>query len=247
MRLLCPKCGEPVQLGQTSCPCGEALDARSVFKRWLEGLGFRFNRATAVRCPACNATGSLKFGYCTGCGCNFTVAAAFAPILRRFERLVTNISPAKRRAFQWCFLLLSVGGFLTTLTAYENLQPQEWLATGLLSFLFLPVLLTLFFWLMPKPMLISLAQRTARKVKLALTFNYFTLLLWLQLTVTTWMAKAIILAGICGMTIVAFYMFLAYIWPIWLAMALFFEQQANAFDPTGFQGKRARTDNRRQV
>jgi len=242
-----------VTLGDKTCPhCHEPMDARSVFKSLWQKLGFKINRATAVRCPTCHAVGSLRRGYCVECGCNFTVAAALAPLLRGPRRLwdrhVSNAGPATKRKFQLGYLLFSLLAFLTLLAGFEKLQPGKWLGTSLLMVIFLPFFLLLFFWLMPRNLLVLAAHRTTRLVKLALVLNYFTLLFVLQLVVSTWVEKAVIVASQIVISIVAFYLLMEFVWPVWNALAQSFRQAAGPqeFDPSANQGRRAYTEDGRR-
>lgn len=254
MALLCSQCGEPVKAGDKTCPnpnCGEPLDVRSVFKRLLEQLGFRFARATAVRCPVCNVVGSLKVGYCYNCGCGFTLAAALAPLLRGPRRLWDRLTegadnPTKwtfRRYYFWFSLVL----FFATLSVYEKVQPEKGIATILLAVVYLPLLLVLGIWLKPRPKtpVPGAKKRTTPKItKLTLVFNYFTFLLVMELAMAAWLQKAIIIAIQCGVTVVAWFVFITFLWPVWTAMGIFFQQQSDdaQFDPTSYQGRRARSD-----
>jgi hypothetical protein len=253
MAFLCHVCGESVAFGDKVCPrCKEPLDAQSVFKSWWEKLGFKLKRATAVHCPTCNAIGSLQFGYCVKCGCNFTIGSALAPLLRgprRFwDRLVTNASPVAKRRFQLLYFFFSSAAFLTLLTVFEKLQPGKWLGTSLLVLIFLTFFLLLFFWLIPRHLLVLVARRTTRLVKLSLVANYFTLLLLIQLAVSTWVEKAVIVASQIVISIIAFYLLLEFVWPVWNALAESFRQAAGAqdFDPSAYQGRRAYSDDGRR-
>jgi hypothetical protein len=251
MTFLCAQCGKPVGRGDRVCPnpnCREPQDVRSVFKRWLEGMGIGVRRATAVRCPACNAVGSLEIGYCMKCGCNFTVAAAIAPLLRGprrlWDRWKNKFDSMSKQRFQRYFFWLSVFLFLAVLSIHEHFQPNKWGATALVAIIFLPLLLLLVLWLKPKRD--PRAPRPpplGRIVKLALVFNYFSVLLLIELLVGVWLEKAVIIAVQCVVTLVAFYCFATFFWPVWVALGEFFREQARAqFDPTSYQGRRARSD-----
>jgi hypothetical protein len=249
--LLCSQCGKPLKPGEQLCPnpnCREPQDVRSVFKRLLEKIGIGFNRATAVRCPVCDAVGSLKIGYCMRCGCGFTVGAAFAPLLRGprklWDKLKNKPDTVTKRRFQQFYFLLSVFLFLAVLSIYEHFQPHKWLAAGLFAVIFLPLLLVLILWLKPKRNPRAAPRPpTARIIKLSLVFNYFTTLLLLELVVGVWLEKAMIIAVQCVVTLVAFYCFVNFFWPVWIALGEAFRQQAQPdFDPTSYQGRRARTD-----
>lgn len=249
MSLLCSECDEPVKLGDKACSnCGEPLDVRSVFRRLLEKIGYGFNRATAVRCPVCNKVGSLKVGYCYKCGCNFTVAAAAAPLLRGsrklWDRLKNNPNEATKRKFQRYYFWSSALLLIVVLSIYESFQPHKWIATGLFAVIFLPLLLLLVLWLMPKRRPNAAPRRpTARIIKLSLVFNYFTFLMLLELAIAVWLEKAMIIAVQSVVTLVAFYSFKTFFWPVWTALGLFFREQTQApFDPTSYQGRRARSD-----
>jgi hypothetical protein len=236
-----------VQPGDRQCPhCHKPLDVASAFRRLWERLGFAFNRTTAVRCPKCNKTGSLKFGYCTGCGCNFTVASATEKLLlgprKIWDRNVTNATATTRRRFKWYYLLFSVVIFFTTLTAYTKFLPANWLGTALLTLLFLMLFLVLLFGLTPRQNLVAFARKTPPVIKLSLVFNYFTVLLLLQFAVSIWHAQAVIMAILCLMSWLGFYVFLVHVWPVWVAMGSFFQEPVYQFDPRDNQGRRAYRD-----
>lgn len=255
MNFLCPFCDKPTKLTGRVCSnpdCRKSLDVRSVFRRLWVQLGSSFRRATAVCCPACNATGSIKVGKCLNCGCDFTVAAALAPLLRGprrvWDRYVTNTTDGTKLVFQRGYFLVSLGVFAGTLVVMEDLQTGKWLVSSVLNVIFLTFLLLLFFWLIPRPLLMAAARCVSALVKLSLVLNYLTLLLLLQLAVSTWLWKAVILASQLVISVVSFHLLLAYVWPVWNAMAQSFRQAAEAyeFDPSNPQGRRAYTDDGRR-
>jgi hypothetical protein len=209
-------------------------------------------RATTVKCPACDATGSIKVGHCTVCGCNFTVAAALAPLLRGprrlWDRYVTDATDQTKQVWQRLHFLISLAAFVAMLMLLEDLQTGKWLVSSVLGVIFLTFLLLLFFWLVPRPLLVAAARCVSALVKLSLVLNYLTLLLLLQLAVSTWLWKAVILASQLVISVAAFHLLLSYVWPVWNAMAQSFRNAAEAyeFDPSNPQGRRAYTDDGRR-
>lgn len=150
--------------------------------------------------------------------------------------------------FQRGYFLVSLAVFFGMLLIMEDLQAGKWLLSSVLNVIFLTFLLLLFFWLIPRPLLVAAARCTSALVKLSLVLNYLTVLLLLQLAVSTWLWKAVILASQLVISVVAFHLLLAYVWPVWNAMAQSFREAAEAyeFDPSNPQGRRAYTDDGRR-
>lgn len=141
-----------------------------------------------------------------------------------------------------------MAAFVGALLIMEDVEAGKWLVSSALNVIFLTFLLLLFFWLIPRPLLVAAARCVSALVKLSLVLNYLTLLLLLQLAVSTWLWKAVILASQMVITVVSFHLLLAYVWPVWSAMAQSFRQAADVyeFDPSNPQGRRAYTDDGRR-
>jgi hypothetical protein len=247
MKLLCPVCGKEVAPGAKTCPtCREPADVYSLWKRLVNSFKFGFNRATAVRCPACGQPGSLKFGCCLRCGSDFSVAAALAPLLRKprkkWDDLVTHATPGTKRCFQLGYVLLSAILFWLSLGYSEKRHGTEWYLFAALSIVYVAFFTVFFFFLIPRSALVLFTKRTSRLSKLGLLFNYFTLLLFLNTALVTWKQRAYMLATLFGVSYIAFYIFLVWLYPVWTAMGSFFVEPDHAFDPTANQGRRARRD-----
>ncbi len=118
------------------------------------------------------------------------------------------------------------------------------LFTSLITMVYLAVLLLIFFWLTPKSKLILVAVASPPLIKLALVFNYVTLLLLLHMAVTAWFDKALVLAAMFIISAIAFHGFLQWLWPAFCLMGDFWGPNAGArfYNTTGAQGRRARYD-----
>ena len=125
---------------------------------------------------------------------------------------------------------------------FQKFLPENWLGTAVLTVLFLMLFLLLFFWLVPRAKLITFARVTSPIIKLALVLNYFTVLLVMQIVISIFPEKAWIVIMLCIISWCAFHGFLWLASNVWTAMGRYFEESANQFDPTAFQGRRARTD-----
>ncbi|MCX6917624.1 MAG: zinc ribbon domain-containing protein [Verrucomicrobia bacterium] len=249
MVFACPKCAQAVRLSQAACPaCGFSLTLGAVVAHYWSRLTHRVREQSAIRCPQCGQASPLASETCPHCHFEITVDstvnAVLEPPRRRWRLFVGNASPATRRRIQWAYLLSS-GLFIWWLLAYiEEHHPDHWVRHAMLSAVYCAVLAFIVLLLTPRKLLAAISQRTTALVKLALLLNYLSFVLLLQMWIGTWWVRAIILAGVFGVTWLAAWLLTSVILPMTNQVRGIYEPpNANSpFDPAAPQGRRGRYD-----
>jgi hypothetical protein len=244
MDFACPHdgCGQPVSLHDASCPhCHQPLTLGAILGLSLRGLWRGVRRQARVACPQCGQELGLSATTCPDCAAPVafedTLDRLLAPLRARWAAFKAGADPSRQRRVQWAHLILS-GLILWLLVSYvADHRAADWLWHLGLSAVYLAVLAFLTALIAPAG-LFRMISRWGWRVKIGLTFNYFTLLLVLQIFIGTFWKRAVTLALLFAVTYVAFLLLRWFLTPIGEAFA----SPSTQFDPAAPQGRRARYD-----
>jgi len=121
---------------------------------------------------------------------------------------------------------------------------ESWFAYAGLSMVYVVVFAVLARGIASRDVFILLPQRISRVTKLALVFNYLTLLLALQHFIGTWLLRSTMLACLFGITVLASWIARTCLSDFWENLGKFLAPPAAAVaqdhDPTRPQGRRAK-------
>jgi len=240
-----------VKASSTRCEnCNADIGVSGTAKRFLQGLWAGFHKVTAVNCPACNRECSpLERDYCIYCGCHFSFAFIFAPLLRPIRKKWDALR--KKRSFivtmQIAYVLASALAFWIML-GLGAAAKEEWVTCALLSAVYIAFLTLFLLWVVPQEHRAYFASRLSPVEKVGVLFNYFTLLLLLQFAIRTWKDRAVLLAAMFVASWAGFFALTVWIFPLWEALGEKFKEYGGGarpyFDPTAAQGRRAQYDRR---
>ena len=246
MDFACPyaNCGKPVSLRDASCPhCHEPLSVGAILRYQYRRLTGGVRRQARVACPKCRKPLPLSATVCPKCktpvAFDDAVDHVLNPIRAWWEAWKARAAadPARQRRVQWTHLFLS-GLLLWLLVSYvANHRAADWLWQLGLCAVYLAVIAFLTALIAPAGFFPMIA-RWGWRVKVGLTFNYFTLLLLLQMFIGAFWVRAVTLAVLFAVTYVAFLVLRWFLAP----MAQSFAPPSNRFEPTDPQGRRARYD-----
>lgn len=149
-------------------------------------------------------------------------------------------NPLKESAIQRWYLMVSAGLMWLALEISARSPEEEWSGRFVLSIVYLAALGLLVRLFIPRHLLVTVITRTTRTMKAAFVFNYFTILMVMQICIGTWRAQACALAGLFFSTWAA-WVLCVLMWPTTLSLyALFLDSPEKPFDPRDPQGRRAR-------
>ncbi len=236
MKIACPGCANEIDLRQDACPnCGFSLTLGKVVSHYWKYLCGRVREEAVVQCPKCHKAVPLNEKVCPDpdCATPITVEATLQPVRQQWQGFLNNASPTFIRYFQWCYLFVSALAVWCLLAYVEKHNAENWITHAFLSVLYLVVFAVIVVAVVPRHVLTSVSVRASGRMKFALICNYFAFLMVLQIMISAWLARAMMMAGFFGVTALA----------VWLFRALFSGQPSDrTFDPSTPQGRRGRYD-----
>ncbi len=244
MALACPQCGARCGWFDRACGvCGLALSVGAVTRFYLK----RARKTVAIECPCCRR-GAVPIGetVCPTCGAEPTfqdaVQATVDPPRRRLQRWFNFASPRTKRRVQWLYLLASafVLWWLTAYVAY--VRKGHWVGPAMLSILYVAAFGFFGSWLLPRRVLQGISRHATAKVKLALSLNFFSGMLLLQLAIGAWWAMATVQATLFLVLWLAAHLLNTYILPMAASTRAAFLGGDDSYDPTSSQGRNVRLD-----
>lgn len=174
------------------------------------------SKRLGISCPRCRGFIPAFQSTCPGCGSMLTVEGVFKasidPHRERFKEIVAP-TPTKRRIFQWVYLLGSALTFWITFGVLEHHYADRWILHALLSVVYLAVFLLVSRWVIPQKAFYFIARQASKPIKLGIVFNYLTGLFFLQMYLTAWWSRSLMLAGLFAATYFGAWLFWAYLWP----------------------------------
>lgn len=253
MKIRCPKCENAISHSEGVCSqCGFSLTVGSVFKHYAGQSKLWLGRATSIRCPECSTAMPLSSTTCPSCGLSITVEAATDPKKQAVLAYIKSISARAKLRLQLSYLLGSAVLLWWLLDYVFEKNGNMWFAHAALSFVLLAFFTLIFFWLVPRALLVRVAhggpkhKPFSRIIKLALVFNYLSTLLLIQLAIGAWPMRASILAVLFVGSFFAFSVLHTRILTVWGWMAeLFSVPQPPQYDPAAAQGRRVKIDEQR--
>jgi hypothetical protein len=227
--------------------CERRLTPKELIQFYLHRVRFRGQLKLLTECPTCEFVFPLPESKCPRCGLAFTLGAARSDALKRFgwcwRDFATHASVGQLRSFQRYFLLCSLLILFAAISCVSLFKSEEWSTLVFLSVIYLTVSGLMIKWFVPPHVLLLIAQRTSRRVKLAMVVNYLTILLAIQVCIGSWVAQATIVASLFGVTAISAWLLCRIAWPMSLeTYRLFFESVDTFFDPMKPQGRQAKSD-----
>jgi len=142
------------------------------------------------------------------------------------------------------YLLFSVVLFWVAVGWVEKRFAYTWILNALVSIFYLPVIAMLARWITTPDFLTLFPRRLYPSTKLALFFNYLTLVLGVQIFIGTWWHRACIILGLFAVTFASLIL-LKNAAPYFVnnLKAFFFpppDDPSPPFDPSDPQGRRIR-------
>ena len=213
----------------------------SIFRRVRQ----RVSKPILVTCPKCGRSVPATSVECPRCHANLSVEAAFdetvAPARRRWQRFAKSLSPQTKQRIRWAYCLISVFLLCEVLGYAETYHAKAWPLHAALCVVYLAVILFLFVWLAPREELKKFAQDVPRVSKLALFFNYLTLLMLLEIAVGTWWTRALMLAALFVVTWAGARLYVGFLEKEYRdLLAILFGEPNSAVDPSAPQGRHGR-------
>jgi len=207
-----------------------------------------FAKRLGISCPRCRALIPAFQSTCPGCGSVLTVEGVFKetvdPHREGFKEMVEP-TKSNKRVIQWAYLLGSALVFWITLGVLEHHYAEGWVLHALLSVIYLAVFLLVSLWVIPQKTFYYIARRTSKPVKLGVVFNYLTGLFFLQMYLTAWWSRSLMLAGLFVATWFGAWVFWAYLWPMSNIIGNIFvppEAAEKPHDPRARQGRKVDVD-----
>ena len=243
----CPSCSNPaVRLRDRACArCGTPTTLNALLRQAGVQVRRRARQLTAVRCPACGQTVSLRVTRCPFCSHSLTVGTALHEVLQpagqRGKHLLHHPPPLAKHAVQWLYLLGSAKLVSVLLLGLAGVHHWYLVGAAALSIPYLAVGLVMLVWIGPRPWQRRLAQQSSALVKIALLFNFFSLLLAGQHLLLNHWECSLILGGVIGVIGLGFHLAGKILWPVLTALGDIFRQAGSgAFDPSQPQGRKGR-------
>ena len=240
-----------VGLTDSACSkCGLQMTVGGLFRHFSKSFRSFFTDRLAIKCrnPKCSAFIPAFRSDCPGCGSTLTVEdvveGTIGPHRERVKEMVAP-TKSKKKAFQWVYLLVSALVFWTTLGLLETRIASGWVLHAMLSVIYLSVFLLLSLWLIPQRTFIAIARRTSRIVKLGMVFNYLTALFLLQMYLSSWWARSVMLGVLFIVTWLAAWVFWRFLWPMSSIISNIFvppNTTQKPFEPTDSQGRNVGMD-----
>lgn len=246
MEFTCPYrgCGKPVTLSQVVCPhCQNPLTFWAILGYYRKRAMQSLRKKTKVRCPQCGKALPLSATTCPKCDTSMAFEDALERVLAPARawwaqfRTKADKDPVRMRRIQWCHLFLSALLLWVMVSYVTEHRAQDWLWHVGLSAVYLAVIAFLTSLIAPRDFFAIIAW-CGWRVKIGLVFNYFTLLLLLEITIGTFWKRAVTLGTLFAVTYAAFLILTVMLRP----MASSFPRPSRQFDPTAPQGRRARHD-----
>jgi hypothetical protein len=260
VKFACPQCSQEIDLRRGVCPgCHLPLTLGAVVKFYWSFWYTRCRQTAVVPCTECGGGVPITAKACPACKTPLTVNSAvektLAPARQRAGQLVAGgretlarartsmkkATPETKRRIQWVYLLFSVALLWWLLVCAEQNEVGTWLRRALLSVVFLAASGMLVIVVVPRHMLQTVSRRASILSKLAMVANYLTLLLLLQMMIGVWWQRALILAGLVGVTCLGAWL-LTVFWNATEKARNFIGQDNQTFDPSAPQGRQGRFD-----
>lgn len=251
MKIRCPNCGRILSWTDKKCGCGFLLTVGGIVRYFWNSLWASAKAATAAKCPGCGERVPFSATICQNCGVSMTLDAAYeatvGPARRRWHSFLNTAPDWVKRLVQRTYLILSVWALWWFLGYMERNFEDSWFAYAGLSVVYLVAIAVLARGLVPRDVFIIFPQKVSRITKLALVFNYLTLLLGLQLFIGTWLLRTTMLATLFGITVLASWIARTFCPDFWKNLGNFLAPPAapvekRRFDPTRPQGRQAQHD-----
>ena len=252
MKFICqrPDCSG-VSLADSACSkCGLEMTVGGLFRHFSKSFLGSVKSKLAIKCPSPNCPALIPAfrSVCPECGRTLTVEKVVEETVGKHrERVKELVAPtkSKRKIFQWVYLLVSAIVFWIMLGVLETRFASEWGQHAMLSAVYLAVFLLLSFWLIPQKTIIAIAQRASRLVKFGLVFNYLTGLFLLQMYLSSWWARSLMLGALFFTTWLAAWLFWRFLWPMSAIISQIFTSSPSSqtsHDPNDPQGRSVRMD-----
>lgn len=235
-------------MGSVCGKCGLKLTVGGLWGYFTATVRRYLAERLGVFCPHCRTLIPAFQSTCPGCGQTLTVDGAFkvtlGPHRRRFHEMVAP-TRTNKRLFQWAYLLFSALVFWMVLGLLEKHYAESWALHALLSVVYLAVLLLVSLWVVPQKAFRAIARTASKPIKLALVFNYLTGLLALQMYLTAWWSRSLMLAGLFVASWFGAWLFVAFLWPMSNVIGAIFappEAAARPHNPRSRQGRTVTED-----
>lgn len=223
------------------------MTAGGLWGYFTESLRSFFAARFGVKCSKCKIPAVRS--NCPGCGSTITLAqvleAAVSPFRERIRKLLVP-SDTTKRYLPWAYLLGSAIVFWVTFGVLEQRFSDGWVLHAILSVVYLAVFLLIARWVIPRKIFYNLAYKTVKPVKLGIVFNYLTSLFLLQMYLTTWWTRSLMLAGLFIASWVGIRLFCLLLWPDFNELGEIFMPPSTvsdkAHDPRTAQGRKVETD-----
>lgn len=245
MNFRCPNCGNPCTLRQGACQCGFSLTLGSVVRHYFSGVQASV-KATTIRCPTCNAPVALNESACPNnhpVSMSATVGKVVNTPRKSFLRFCLSASPRTKRVIQWIHLLLSAVLLFWLLGIIEERYHKDWILKTVLSSFYATLLVVILRAIIPKQVFRAIAAYAPWRVKLALIFHAFSVMILLHLLVSEWWMRAAVFATIVGVSLASAFVFYRFGSRFASGLMEAFCGPANRpFEPTAPQGRNVRVD-----
>lgn len=241
----CPACSHPtVRLRDRICTCcGAPTTLNALLFRAGHLARNHSRRLTAVRCPGCGESVSLRLAVCPYCShalsFHSTLGEVLQPVNQRGKHLLHHPPPLAKRVVQWAYLLGSAKLVSVLLAGLAYVNNWYLLGTAALSIPYLAAALIVLVWIGPLPWQRRLARQSSALVKIALLLNLFSLLLAAQHLLLRNLKTSVILGGVMAVVAVAFHLAGKILWPVLTALGEMYRHTGTgAFDPSQPQGRK---------
>jgi len=251
MRIRCPKCGRVLKWSEKLCGCGFSLTFGGIIRYFWDSLWASAKAAATAKCPGCGERVPFSAAICQNCGASMTLDAAYeatvGPARRRWHSFLDTAPAGVKRFVQWTYLILSVAALWRVLSYLEEHFEDSWFAYVGLSMVYLVAIAVLARGLARREVFIVFPQQISRITKLAVVFNYLTLLLGSQVFIGTWLIRSTMLASLFGVTVLAAWIARKFFSDFWANLGSFLAPppasvEKRRFDPTRPQGRQAQHD-----
>lgn len=243
MKFKCPKCPEGViGLRESVCPeCGHTLTVQNTLAHGFNAVWQPLWSLIAPRRRSESDAGPKHEAPSEAHpepSNRMTFKETTGEVGRWWRRFLVTATPVVRAVVQWGYLLLSVAGLLYLLAYVESHYSQGWLQLAGLSVVYMAVLTLLAKLVVPRKTIQAVVLGASGVVKLGLICNYFALLLLLQVLIATWWKRALMMAGLFGISLIGLWVFKTVLMPMFQRQ----NGERRIYDPTEPQGRRGRYD-----
>ena len=205
------------------------------------GFVVRLREFFGIQCPTCKKA-TVPFGapMCPACGAPPTLKSAldatFIPVRERMEHRALRASKTAKRRIQWAYFILSGSLLWFLLPLVEGLY-----ASQALSVVYVGVLGLFVVWLSPRRWRVAFFVEASPVIKFAISLNFFSALILLQLFIGAHWGRATTLATLFIVAWVGAFLLHCYILPMFALTIDSLLGQA-APEPDINQGRRVRVD-----